>query len=121
MRGTRGTINRNETEGTMNRRRFHRLLAQAAAAGALPSLAAGTAPLALAQESWPARPVKTIVAFATGSGNDLIARLLAPKLAESIGQPVVVENRTGAGGMIGTDAVAKAAPDGYTIGLGTSS
>jgi tripartite-type tricarboxylate transporter receptor subunit TctC len=121
MRGTRGTIDRNETEGTMDRRSFHRLLAQAAAVGALPPLAAGTATSTLAQESWPSRPVKIIVAFATGSGNDLIARQLAPKLAESIGQPVVVENRAGAGGMIGTDAVAKAAPDGYTIGLGTSS
>ena len=76
---------------------------------------------ALAQESWPARPLRLIVAFAPGSGNDVIARLLAPKLAEALGQPVTVENRTGAGGMIGTDVVAKAAPDGYTIGLGTSS
>jgi len=76
---------------------------------------------ALAQESWPARPLRIVVAFATGSGNDVIARLLAPKLSESLGQPVTVENRTGAGGMIGTDAVAKAPPDGYSIGLGTSS
>ena len=77
--------------------------------------------LVRAQEAWPARPLRLIVAFAPGSGNDVIARLLAPKLAEALGQPVAVENRTGAGGMIGTDAVAKAAPDGYTIGLGTSS
>jgi tripartite-type tricarboxylate transporter receptor subunit TctC len=61
------------------------------------------------------------VAFATGSGNDVIARLLAPRLSEVLGQPVTVENRTGAGGMIGTEAVAKAPPDGYTLGLGTSS
>jgi tripartite-type tricarboxylate transporter receptor subunit TctC len=61
------------------------------------------------------------VAFATGSGNDVIARLLAPRLSEALGQPVTVENRTGAGGMIGTEAVAKAPPDGYTLGLGTSS
>lgn len=77
--------------------------------------------LVQAQDAWPARPIRLYVAFAPGSGNDLIARQLAPKLAEALGQPVVVENRAGAGGMIGTDAVAKAAPDGYTIGLGTSS
>ncbi|MBL8383011.1 MAG: tripartite tricarboxylate transporter substrate binding protein [Burkholderiales bacterium] len=83
--------------------------------------AAAAAPAMLAQEAWPARPLRIIVAFATGSGNDVMARLLAPKLSEALGQPVTVENRTGAGGMIGTEAVAKAAPDGYTLGLGTSS
>ncbi len=76
---------------------------------------------ARAQEAWPTRPLRIVVAFATGSGNDVIARLLAPKFSAALGQPVTVENRTGAGGIIGTDAVAKAAPDGYVIGLGTSS
>lgn len=96
----------------MDRRSFTTRIAGALAATALP---------AAAQDAWPTRPVKLVVAFATGSGNDLIARQLAPKIGEAIGQTVIVENRTGAGGMIGTDAVAKAAPDGYTIGLGTSS
>ncbi len=98
----------------MDRRHFNLTLAASLGAGALSRAAP-------AQEAWPARPLRIIVAFATGSGNDVIARLLAPRLSESLGQPVTVENRTGAGGMIGTDAVAKAAPDGYTLGLGTSS
>lgn len=72
-------------------------------------------------QAWPARPIRIIVGFGTGSGNDLIARELAKPLAEILGQSVVVENKGGGGGSIGTDAVAKAAPDGYTIGLGTSS
>ena len=75
---------------------------------------------ALAQ-GFPARPIRLVVAFGPGSGNDLIARELAQQMAETLGQPVVVENRAGAGGVLGTDAVAKAAPDGHTIGLGTSS
>ena len=98
----------------MNRRKFSIAIGAGLAAGVVPRIAR-------AQESWPARPLRIVVAFATGSGNDVIARLLAPRLSESLGQPVTVENRTGAGGMIGTDAVAKAAPDGYTLGLGTSS
>lgn len=67
------------------------------------------------------RPIRIIVSFAAGSANDLIARDLARYMAEQLNQPVIVENKPGAGGAIGTDAVAKAAPDGLTIGLGTSS
>jgi tripartite-type tricarboxylate transporter receptor subunit TctC len=67
------------------------------------------------------RPLRLVVAFGPGSGNDLIARELGQQMAETLGQPVVVENRAGAGGALGTDVVAKAAPDGHTIGLGTSS
>ncbi len=70
---------------------------------------------------WPVRALKLIVPFPPGGGTDLVARSVAAKLAEVLGQPVVVENRPGAGGTIGADAVAKAAPDGYTIGIATSS
>jgi len=93
-------------------------LAPMASLAAVASLAPRAA---RAQDTWPSRPIRLVVAFATGSGNDLIARLLAPRMGEALGQTIIVENRAGAGGMIGTDAVAKAAPDGYTIGLGTSS
>jgi tripartite-type tricarboxylate transporter receptor subunit TctC len=81
----------------------------------------GSAAAAQAQDSYPSKPVKIVVAFSPGSGNDVIARELARLMFQSLGQPVVVENRTGAGGLIGTETVARAAPDGYTIGLGTSS
>lgn len=83
-------------------------------------LAATLAPTIWAQD-FPHKPIKLVVAFGAGSGNDLIARELAKHMSESLGQPVVVENRPGGGGSVGTDAVAKAPADGYTIGLGTSS
>ena len=72
-------------------------------------------------QSWPTHPIKLIVPFPPGGGTDLTARSVAVRLAETLGQPVVVENRGGAGGTIGADAVAKSAPDGYTIGIATSS
>ncbi|MFT3813073.1 MAG: tripartite tricarboxylate transporter substrate binding protein [Acidovorax sp.] len=78
--------------------------------------------LGLSAGAWAeARPVRIIVAFGPGSVNDLVARELAHYMADLLGQPVVVENKPGAGGQLGTDYVAKAAPDGLTIGLGTSS
>ena len=71
---------------------------------------------ALAQP-YPSKPIRFIVSFPPGGSSDLIARAIAPHMSNRLGQPVVVENRPGAGGMIGVDAVAKAPPDGYTIGL----
>jgi len=70
-----------------------------------------------AQDKWPSRPIRMIVPFPPGSSPDLIARMLTDRLGAALGQPVVVENKPGAGGMVGTGQVAKAAPDGYTIGL----
>src|SRR5467141_3084334 len=71
--------------------------------------------------NFPARPVRMVVAFTLGGGTDIIARIVAQKFGERWGQPVVVENRAGAAGNIGTDMVARSAPDGYTILMAFSS
>jgi tripartite-type tricarboxylate transporter receptor subunit TctC len=72
-------------------------------------------------QPYPSKPIRLIVPFGTGGSNDIVARLLGPKLQESLGQPVIVENRPGAGGMVGTDTVVKSAPDGYTLMIGATS
>jgi tripartite-type tricarboxylate transporter receptor subunit TctC len=68
-----------------------------------------------AQQAWPNKPIRLLVGFAPGGGTDIVARALAPRMSEILGAQVVVENRAGAAGTIAADAVAKAAPDGYTL------
>ena len=70
-------------------------------------------------DAYPGKPIRLIVAFPPGGSVDVVARLIAPRLAEKLGQPVVIENRSGASGNIGTEAVARARPDGYTLMLHT--
>ncbi len=76
-----------------------------------------TASAVVHAQGWPSKPIRYIVPFPPGGSSDLISRAIAPHLAERLGQQVVIENRPGAGGMLGVDAVAKAEPDGQTIGL----
>jgi tripartite-type tricarboxylate transporter receptor subunit TctC len=73
---------------------------------------------AFAQEAWPTRPVRYVNGFPAGGATDTLSRILCQKMSELAGQSFVVENRAGAGGALGADAVAKAPPDGYMVGLG---
>ncbi len=84
----------------------------AAPAGALAQTASGSA-----AQGWPSRPIRFIVPFPPGGGTDVNARMIAPRLTTALGQQVLVENRAGAGGMVGAEFVAKSAPDGYIMGI----
>jgi tripartite-type tricarboxylate transporter receptor subunit TctC len=78
------------------------------------------APLPAVSQDWPQRQIRIIVSFGPGGGADIIGRILAEGMQERFGKPVIVENKPGAGGIIGNDSVAKAAPDGYTLGIMTA-
>ena len=88
---------------------------------AITLLTAALTPLSALAQAYPNKPIRLIVPFPAGGATDILARALSQKLGEKIGQPVVVENRPGAGGTIGADAASKSAADGYTLLLATSS
>ena len=85
------------------------------------AVAATVACTAALAQTYPDRPIKAVVPFAAGSATDQIGRAFAQKMQETLGQPIVIDNKPGVNGMLGADAVAKAAPDGYTILIGTNS
>ncbi|HSN41355.1 MAG TPA: tripartite tricarboxylate transporter substrate binding protein [Burkholderiales bacterium] len=87
---------------------------------ALPLLCAGFAAPAVGQQTYPTKPIRIIVAYTPAGATDILARAIGQKMTESWGQPVIVENRPGAAGNIGTELAAKATPDGYTIIMGTA-
>src|SRR5262245_33120979 len=95
---------------------MHSLVRSTMAALALAALGATPA----AAQSYPSKPVTLIVPLAAGTGMDALARLYAEPLGQALGKPVVVENRPGAGLMLGTQAIAQAAPDGHTVGISTA-
>jgi tripartite-type tricarboxylate transporter receptor subunit TctC len=76
--------------------------------------------ISAARAEWPERPIRWIVPFGPGGANDLVARVAAEAVRKRLGQPIIIENRPGAGAVVGTAAVAKAAPDGYTFLIGAT-
>jgi tripartite-type tricarboxylate transporter receptor subunit TctC len=79
------------------------------------TIATGLAAPVIAQEAWPQRPIRIVVGYSAGGGNDIIARLVATKMSEGLGQQVIIENRPGAASIIACEQVARATPDGYTL------
>ncbi len=102
-------------EGAIGALVLRRALLLASAAGSL--AIAGIAP---AQQDYPSRPIRLVVTFPPGGSTDIIARALSPRIEAGLREPLIIDNRPGAGGNIGMDAVAKAAPDGYTLGIGAA-
>lgn len=92
------------------------ILARAVAAGAAVAILSGGHALA---QAWPQKPVRILIGFTPAGTPDVATRIIAPKLGDALGQPVLIENRPGAGGVLAMETVAKAAPDGYTLALGT--
>src|SRR5499433_1139961 len=82
--------------------------------------ATSTAPAQDDPSKYPSRPIHIVVGFAAGGGNDVIARIYGQKLSEGLGQPVIIENKPGAGAILATEYVSKAAPDGYTLLVGAT-
>lgn len=89
--------------------------------GATTAAVLGLAAGPLAAQDFPSKPIRFVVPYAPGGTTDLVARTVGAHMAQTLGQPVIIDNRAGAGGNIGMDAVAKAAPDGYTVGMGAIS
>jgi len=101
----------------MKKRLLALAFAATVAASLLPQLAYAQAQSPA--QAWPNKPIKLIVQFAPGGTTDIIARTMSARLSQELGQPVKVENRSGAAGALDSDAAAKAAPDGYKLGMAT--
>ena len=84
-------------------------------AALLASLAAALAPAPTLAQAWPSKPIRLVVPYPPGGNVDVAARIVAPGLEKALGQPIIVENRAGAGGMIAAEYVARSSPDGYTF------
>lgn len=110
--GTNLSVNENQKTGRKRAMTFIK--------AAIASIAVLATPVLAPAQTYPARPIKLIVPFAAGGPADMISRAVGQKMQELLGQPIVLDNRGGAGGVTGIDAVSKAEPDGYTIGISTS-
>ena len=102
-------------------RGFHRPFLSYGAHGALAVILAALSFGTAFAQGWPARPITLVVPFPAAGGTDLVIRSIQPLLQKELGQPVVIDNRSGAGGTIGSTFVARATPDGYTAGVVTTS